>query len=140
MKPSPSAPVPSNNNYASTGDGTSGAYIYGFQLEVSASYPTSYIPTYGSSQTRAGEACYLQDANAHSSNAGTIFFEVGDYETNTSPSGFNKILVFNTVATSNLDNVIYFEEYGGSNTVLIRKNANSNLYRRCFFRYSILWF
>jgi len=51
MKPSPIASVPNNNNYSSTGDGTSGAYIYGFQLEE-GSYPTSYIPTYGVSVTR----------------------------------------------------------------------------------------
>ena len=51
MKPSPSASVPSYNNYSSTGDGTSGAYIYGFQLEE-GSYATSYIPTYGSAATR----------------------------------------------------------------------------------------
>ena len=51
MKPSPDASVPSDNNYSSTGDGTSGAYIYGFQIEI-GTYPTSYIPTYGVSATR----------------------------------------------------------------------------------------
>ena len=51
MKPSPIASVPNNNNYSSTGDGTSGAYIYGFQIEI-GTYPTSYIPTYGVSATR----------------------------------------------------------------------------------------
>ncbi len=35
------------------GDGTSGLYFWGAQVETNASYPTSYIPTYGVSQTRA---------------------------------------------------------------------------------------
>jgi hypothetical protein len=37
------------------GDGTSGVYIYGAQMEQDATYPTSYIPTYGTSQTRGSE-------------------------------------------------------------------------------------
>ena len=56
MRPSPTASVPSNNNYSSTGDGTSGAYIYGFQLEIGENYATSYIPTYGTSVTRNADA------------------------------------------------------------------------------------
>jgi hypothetical protein len=43
-----------NNTYL--GNGTSGVYIYGAQLEAS-SYATSYIPTYGSSVTFASESC-----------------------------------------------------------------------------------
>ncbi len=101
-------------------------YMYGFQSEL-GSYPTSYIPTYGSSVTRSGDACYLQNADVHSNGAGTIFFEVGDYDTNTSASGFNKILVFDEVATTSLDNVIYFEEYAGNNTILIRKGGSTLL-------------
>jgi hypothetical protein len=39
-----------------TGNGTSGAYFYGFQIEVGA-YATSYIPTLGAASTRGVDAC-----------------------------------------------------------------------------------
>jgi hypothetical protein len=37
------------------GDGTSGVYLYGYQIEQSASYATSYIPTLGAAVTRGAE-------------------------------------------------------------------------------------
>jgi hypothetical protein len=43
------------DNNELNGDGTSGIYIYGAQLEQ-GSYATSYIPTYGTSVTRALDA------------------------------------------------------------------------------------
>ena len=43
----------SNNNDSYTGDGTSGAWIWGKQIEDTVSYPTSYIPNHsGGSVTR----------------------------------------------------------------------------------------
>jgi hypothetical protein len=51
-------------------------YIYGFQLEE-GSYPTSYIPTYGSSVTRSGDSCSktgISDLIGQSE--GTLFAEV----------------------------------------------------------------
>ena len=43
-----------NNQEIYQGDGTSGVYIYGAQLEE-GSYPTSYIPTNGASATRLAD-------------------------------------------------------------------------------------
>ena len=64
---------PPANNYV--GDGTSGIYIYGFQLEA-GSYPTSYIPTYGTSASRAGDNPYNTSATSViGQTEGTLFLE-----------------------------------------------------------------
>ena len=57
-----------------TGDGTSGAYIYGAQLEA-GSYPTSYIPTYSVSATRAQDVCNKLDASDLIGTEFTLFFD-----------------------------------------------------------------
>ena len=48
---------PSFSNASYTGNGTAGAYLWGFQGEANASYATSYIPTLAASTTRGADAC-----------------------------------------------------------------------------------
>jgi hypothetical protein len=61
------------------GDGTSGMYFYGFQVE-SGSYPTSYIPTYGTSQTRSSDACSKTGISSLiGQTEGTLFMDVNLY-------------------------------------------------------------
>jgi len=60
-----------------TGDGTSGIYIWGAQLEAGA-FPTSYIPTVASQVTRSADAASMTGANFSSwyrADEGTIYAE-----------------------------------------------------------------
>jgi hypothetical protein len=71
-----------------TGDGYSGIYIWGAQLEAGA-FPTSYIPTVASQVTRSADAASMTGANFSSwfSNAeGTVYAETIFREVTTAQS------------------------------------------------------
>jgi hypothetical protein len=74
------------------GDGTSGIEVYGSQVELNASYATSYIPTQGSSVTRNADACELTNvADRINSSEGTIYGEQKSLETNFSYNYFASV-------------------------------------------------
>ena len=78
-----------------SGDGTSGAYIFGAQLE--ANYATSYIPTYGVSQTRASDVCKKTGISSLiGQTEGTLYFE-GSSDT---IGGSTNLINFNFSANS----------------------------------------
>lgn len=60
-----------------TGDGVSVLYIFGAQMEEGSSYPTSYIPTNGSTVTRTVETCTgAGDASTFNSEEGVLYVEI----------------------------------------------------------------
>ena len=109
-----------------TGDGVNGFYFYGAQLEQDATYPTSYIPTYGTSQTRLAEDLELPTLSSVFDSTGsfTLFFEIERL----SSSVQQQILYirgqgyFRLDATA--DNRLKFVIYGGGASVT---EANSDI-------------
>lgn len=89
--------------YSYTGDGTSGAYVWGAQLELGA-YSTSLIPTLSSAVTRVADAAYKTGiASLIGQSEGTIFLEVE----RAGGVGFENLLFLGDGALSNFVNVVY---------------------------------
>ena len=94
------------NNYYYAGDGQSGLYLFGFQIEQQ-SYPTSYIPTNGSTQTRAAETCNgAGTSSIFESTEGILYLEVA----------FNNLSQNNIALSDNTnDNRVTFTSSGTIN-------------------------
>ena len=78
ISPSPTASptLASNNAPLYSGDGTSGIYVWGAQLEA-GSFPTSYIPTTGATATRARDlARILVTDFGYNKDAGSLVLDV----------------------------------------------------------------
>jgi hypothetical protein len=66
-----------SNNFSYAGDGTSGIYLWGAQLEA-GSFPTSYIPTTSATVTRSADVASITGANFSSwynQTEGTLYIE-----------------------------------------------------------------
>ena len=102
-----------DNNFNYQGDGASGLYIWGAQLEF-LSYATSYIPTEGTTKTRNRDLCTGGGSAALiNSTEGVLYFE-GSTLAN---DGTNRYLSINDGTVSNY---IYFRYVSTSNQVLMR--------------------
>ena len=66
-----------NGGDSYTGNGTSGVYIFGAQIESSAAYATSYIPTLGAAVTRGADAASKTGISSLiGQTEGTLFIDV----------------------------------------------------------------
>ena len=97
-----------------TGDGTSGLYIWGTQLEAGA-FPTSYIPTVASQVTRAADVARMTGTNFsnwYRQDEGT--FVVSSDEANSS-AGFPRKF---TVSDGTANNYLQLVTVGSSDSLL----------------------
>ena len=110
-----------DSGFIYTGDGTSGFYIWGAQLEAS-SYPTSLINTTSSSATRVADACFKTGISSLiGQTEGTIFVDVENNET-------EGACIISTNAGGG----------SGSHIYLGQNNNNLALYIRDAFTYSVI--
>ena len=113
-----------DNTSTYLGDGSSGAYIWGAQVEA-GSYATSYIPTYGSSVTRVGEQLH-NISSLYQNDSQTIFLDLNydDYDT----ANFWTSLQVGT----GLNDWFFFGKYQNSIRTYIKSN-NVIVYDNTFF-------
>jgi hypothetical protein len=114
-------------------DTTSGSdgeqvYIYGAQLEA-GTYATSYIPTYGTSVSRAFEPLTLfdfQDNNLTTATSGTLMIHLLDYSENAIQFGFENNSDDSGFRLRFRDSdVIIYERIGSSNTEITAVNEST---------------
>ena len=126
------------------GDGTSGIYVAMAQLEA-GSYPTSYIPTYGVSQTRAQDICNKTGISSLiGQTEGTIYNEINFSNTSgvagawsiSNGSSANRITM-NTIGV----NATYFtlsiaQNYNSGSTKLLSANVTYGANHKVAIKYS----
>jgi hypothetical protein len=129
-----------------TGNGTSGIYVWGAQLEA-GSFPTSYIPTTSATVTRSADVASITGANFSSwyrQDEGTVFVEGSIYNTSgnrfmadITDSGLNEEIalywgaVFSSLVTDN--GVAQANSFGGTVTASSR-TAHSFGYKQNDFQ------
>lgn len=129
----------STRGVAFQGDGTSGAYIYGLQLEQ-GSYPTSLINTTGAASTRNADVCNNSgSAQDFNSEEGVLYAEIAAlandgtnrYITISDGTDSNRIVLrFSTANRIRVDILV-----SNSNQFNSELNINSNQFYKAAFSY-----
>jgi hypothetical protein len=126
------SPLDDSGNVTYTGDGTSGVYIWGAQLEQ-GTVATSYIPTSGSTVTRAADNLVIDGSdftNFYNTSEGTFYVEftpkditVGEQYLLRGGDSNRRIIYSN----GNLSNI---RSYDGANILTMSNNVESNALHR----------
>jgi hypothetical protein len=119
-----------DNDVSYTGDGVSGVYIWGAQLEL-GSYPTSYIPTDGGTVTR-NQDIFTRDGigSLIGQTEGTVFVDV-DFDT---LSGLNMFLSIRPNSSNKIEmyrdgNLIYGDIVSSSSFTFIKTGVTVGRYK-----------
>jgi len=127
-----SASSDGGSNY--TGNGFSGIYIWGAQLEAGA-FATSYIPTTTAQVTRAADSAVMTGVNFSSwyrQDEGTVYVDVANFKSSTTVNAALLTLADNPLSSS------WVSIYGTTTNILVGRRASGTSGSNLVFAISAL--
>lgn len=121
--------IANSGSISYNGNGTSGIYIWGAQLET-GSYPTSYIPTTSAQATRLADSCSKTGISSLiGQTEGAIFFDI-----NYNNYGINYLLQLTDGANNLIEfytssGVLYCQGYNGSTQWLLSSSLTNSRHK-----------
>jgi len=99
--------------------------IYGMQLEQSASYASSYIPTYGTSTTRVADSCSKTGiSELIGQTEGTLFFKIKDTEHFTAYFGVDNTSTSTRILVYGIDDKKVYTQIRNGGTIIFTSSSD----------------